>query len=319
VAEDDVHRLRDILVEEVSLVDRAANKRRFLLVKREDDMSELRSDGHGGFTRVRKGEDDETEKAKKKPPFEGAAKPFGAKPEDDEDEEKSKKKADDADEDEAKSKKKADDETVKAAGAELTTKLNDIIDDLQDVAEKMGDDDEDEPNDVHMKKLLAAHRKLGGMAESYIKRTAKKSIEVAKIGRKMSASRLAMYKEALATLQSLLSDLMDSPKKDKDHEPDAGDPQLAAPGWKPANPSASPGNGTGAAAMKSQLTKGFGELIDLLKRSQTEIARLKKGVVPSNALAIDGVRKNRDDEAVVWPVDMNRRPPSDKSESFLDE
>jgi len=31
----DVHRLRDIVVEEVSLVDRAANKRRFLIVKSE--------------------------------------------------------------------------------------------------------------------------------------------------------------------------------------------------------------------------------------------------------------------------------------------
>jgi hypothetical protein len=32
-----VHRLRDIVVEEVSLVDRAANKRRFLVVKRSSD------------------------------------------------------------------------------------------------------------------------------------------------------------------------------------------------------------------------------------------------------------------------------------------
>lgn len=31
--ESGVHRLRDIVVEEVSLVDRAANKRRFLVVK----------------------------------------------------------------------------------------------------------------------------------------------------------------------------------------------------------------------------------------------------------------------------------------------
>lgn len=35
-----VHRLRDIVVEEVSLVDRAANKRRFLLVKRSSQMAD---------------------------------------------------------------------------------------------------------------------------------------------------------------------------------------------------------------------------------------------------------------------------------------
>src|ERR1700709_337419 len=40
-----VHRLRDILVEEVSLVDRAANKRRFLVVKRSNEMSDGPSRG----------------------------------------------------------------------------------------------------------------------------------------------------------------------------------------------------------------------------------------------------------------------------------
>lgn len=39
-AEAGVHRLRDIVVEEVSLVDRAANKRRFLLVKRSNEMAD---------------------------------------------------------------------------------------------------------------------------------------------------------------------------------------------------------------------------------------------------------------------------------------
>ncbi|MGH9889024.1 MAG: hypothetical protein ACREBE_26060, partial [bacterium] len=38
--ESGVHRLRDIVVEEVSLVDRAANKRRFLLVKRSNQMAD---------------------------------------------------------------------------------------------------------------------------------------------------------------------------------------------------------------------------------------------------------------------------------------
>jgi hypothetical protein len=35
-----VHRLHDIVVEEVSLVDRAANKRRFLVVKRSTEMAD---------------------------------------------------------------------------------------------------------------------------------------------------------------------------------------------------------------------------------------------------------------------------------------
>ena len=36
----DVNRLLDIVVEEVSLVDRAANKHRFLIVKRNDAMDD---------------------------------------------------------------------------------------------------------------------------------------------------------------------------------------------------------------------------------------------------------------------------------------
>ena len=39
-ADDGVHRLVDMVVEEVSLVDRAANKHRFLIVKRDDAMDD---------------------------------------------------------------------------------------------------------------------------------------------------------------------------------------------------------------------------------------------------------------------------------------
>ncbi|MES2964849.1 MAG: hypothetical protein V4760_13240, partial [Bdellovibrionota bacterium] len=53
---DGLHRLTDMDVEEVSFVDRGANLKRFLVVKRDvegDAMGELRSDGQGGFTRTR--------------------------------------------------------------------------------------------------------------------------------------------------------------------------------------------------------------------------------------------------------------------------
>ncbi len=43
-AEHDVNRLLDIVVEEVSLVDRAANKHRFLIVKRSNDMDQTTTD-----------------------------------------------------------------------------------------------------------------------------------------------------------------------------------------------------------------------------------------------------------------------------------
>ena len=88
-AEGGVHRLLDMLVEEVSLVDRAANKRRFLVVKRESEMAKKKTEettpakpGAVGATagggagkkpppkakKPPKKPDAETEKAKKPPP-----------------------------------------------------------------------------------------------------------------------------------------------------------------------------------------------------------------------------------------------------------
>lgn len=99
--EHDAHRLRDMVVEEVSLVDRAANKRRFLIVKRSDEMAEddrvgaeVKPDGRGGLTAGG------VEKAKKKPGA-GAADDEAAA------EQKWKKPADGADEDTAKARRRA--------------------------------------------------------------------------------------------------------------------------------------------------------------------------------------------------------------------
>lgn len=71
-----VHRLEDIEVKEVSLVDRPANKRPFLVVKRSDQMTtQIQPDGKGGFTT------NGTSKAGPPPmPPGGAAPPEGGPP-----------------------------------------------------------------------------------------------------------------------------------------------------------------------------------------------------------------------------------------------
>ena len=105
---DGVHRLRDIVVEEVSLVDRAANKRRFLVVKRSGDMADESN------------ADSDVEKAKKKPAAasevedEEKRKKPGAEEEDD-DAEKAARPSDDEEDDDEKTEKartpSADEET----------------------------------------------------------------------------------------------------------------------------------------------------------------------------------------------------------------
>jgi len=160
-AEADVHRLRDILVEEVSLVDRAANKRRFLVVKRSNDMS---NDGKRGGPR--KAEDETTSAAargrsKKKPKSDPKvdkarrrAAPTAADQdeddEDDDDDDEMEKAGsrrppweDEDDEDEDNEEDKDDDEED-----EDTEKADDEADEDEDEdTEKADEDDEDEDDD----------------------------------------------------------------------------------------------------------------------------------------------------------------------------
>src|SRR5512141_1360888 len=75
--ESGVHRLRDIVVEEVSLVDRAANKRRFLVVKRSEGMSG--DSGESGVEKAKKKPEDEpTEEEKARRPADEGGEEDGA-------------------------------------------------------------------------------------------------------------------------------------------------------------------------------------------------------------------------------------------------
>lgn len=87
-------RLTDIVTNEVSLVDRAANRRKFLITKRDAGMAtKLVADGRGGFTEVAKEEGDAPDTDKGEPtakdagegkPAEAEGKPAEGKPADSE-------------------------------------------------------------------------------------------------------------------------------------------------------------------------------------------------------------------------------------------
>lgn len=329
---ESVHRLKDILVEEVSLVDRAANKRRFLLVKREGEMSELRSNGRGGFTKVTKAdeEDPEVEKAKA-PPFGGnKAPPFGAK------EEKETEKAAEVDganaEETEKAKKapppfpppKESEPEVEKAGDDVAESLEDIASMLLATAQEM----EGEPSDAAMKKVISAHKKLGSYVDKLMTKTTKRATDLAKVGRKMSGARLEQFKASLATLSGLLAELMDSPAKEATHEPDAGDPQTKAKGWSASNPSDAPGNAKGAAAIKSDpaveaLAKSMAQVVEINKALVAKVKRLENGVIGSNSIPVEKSGAMRSEE-ISWPLDMNGHgrgtvAKGDKGDSFIDE
>lgn len=356
-----VHRLQNILVEEVSLVDRAANKRRFLLVKRDGQMSELQSNGRGGFTRVSKADDDDeekraaaakaakdqedAEKAAKKPAFPGAAKPFGGgdKDKDKEKREKALKQIEaleaqgldvtalkaafngppEEDDDE---KKKAKQAKADASGKALASELSSHVEAIEELIEQLGEHEDDEPSDVHMKKLDGMHKKLGSMCMKY---GADKRASTSKAGRKMASRRLEMFQKALDTLQSLLSELMETPASANEHKADPGDPQAPPKGWSPANPSGVPTGTAGTAggvtkADLEALTKSLEEKFSA-ERSElkSKISRLEKMAPAGNARPQEQVTKSTVEEKKSWPMDMNDdrfdREKVDKSVSFFDD
>lgn len=312
-----VHRLKDIVVEEVSLVDRAANKKKFLVVKRQGDDMDLRSNGRGGFTPIKKGDDEEdTEKAKgKKPPFPGAAKPFGGD-KDETEKAKGKKQFEGEEEDtEPKDAKKAD-----AEGMQLAAKVKDIAGELAKVAEELEEEEEDEPSDVHMKKILSAHKALSTIREKYMGKVAAKSASVEKIGAKMSAQNLSMLKELADGIGALLANVMDSPAKAKTHDPDAGDPQEAPPGFSASNPSDAPSNASGAAAVKQlqEVAKSAEKLLPIIKKQAAKITELEQRISPSTSRSPERTNGVAKAAAEPWPFDMNSgsRRKVDKSTSF---
>jgi hypothetical protein len=315
-----VHRLKDIVVEEVSLVDHPANKRRFIIVKRDEMTKPLESDGRGGF-RVTKAkaddeerkddegeENDEEEKAKKakgkgKPP------PFAEKADTDGEGDE------DADENEEKAKK------VDASGMALAKELRSHVAALSKLADSLEKEEEDEPSDVHMRKLSAMHKKIGGMCEKYMTKTQKREVE--KIGRKMAASRLELFQKALGTMQQLLTELLDSPAKMKEHDADPGDPQGKPKGWSPGNPSDAP---TGKDGTAGGVTKGDEERATALQKRidelSTEVAKLRRGGARSNSLPVERSTTRKNTEEVSWPLDMNKpidRESVDKRTSFFDD
>lgn len=140
-----VHRLRDIVVEEVSLVDRAANKRRFLLVKRSSQMADNgKPKGAGtsqeGQTGATRGTDGKKPRTKPDPDVDKARpRVMPAADDDEEDEEEAEKarrseESDDEDDDE---------ETDKARRSESEDEEDDDVN-ADKAAGEEDNDDEDE-------------------------------------------------------------------------------------------------------------------------------------------------------------------------------
>jgi hypothetical protein len=191
--EDGVHRLRDIVVEEVSLVDRAANKRRFLVVKRSGDMpddgqhgTEVKPEDKGAATETR------VEKAKKKPKVppdaetEKARRRAAPTDGDDDETEKARAKDDEEDAEKARSRSRAaddeeedaekargddeeDDDEVEKAGSKKKPTVGgrpEANEEFQEGATEKADDDEEDDDDDFVLPSAVKNAVLGVLAQS---------------------------------------------------------------------------------------------------------------------------------------------------------
>lgn len=314
--DEGVHRLRDIVVEEVSLVDRAANQRRFLVVKRSAEMADKNGAGAEGASDERT----DADKAKKKPGDEVVDEEKAKKPADDEeddsdDAEKARgaKDADDATDDKAPDKKKqqkASDGLIIAASVKdallgvLTQALERLMalaSSIKDATEPDDDDDATMPDDVSSE-LAAIAEMLSSVDEEK-----KTKADVTKAGARMAKDRLDRFQKALTLLADILKELTGGSDStdEADAKPTAGaaesDVKKRAGTLSP--PPATPG--------LAELASGIGELTRVVKRQEEELTRMRQARGVSNAIPVEGGRR-AEPQDVSWPLDMNRPISRDK-------
>jgi hypothetical protein len=353
--DEGLHRLRDMVVEEVSLVDRAANKRRFLVVKRSDEMAddakdgtELVPDGRGGLTAGA------VSKAKKKP--------SAGAPDDAATDEEKRKKPGAAEVDTEKARRRAapegDDEAGDAEKARRAKPDDDDgdtekarrpkpEDDAGEEKRRKADDALTMPTPVKeavLRMLTEALERLMSVANR-VKEAEETDEQVDapvpdEVGAEVTAiaallggvgerypspatkSGVAkagkrMAKDRLDRFQKAMALLAEILKELTDGREPAPTAGSAEAGVRKRDAGAAAALAPGL----SELVAGITELTRVVKRQEEELSRIRQARGVSNALPVDGVRRPPPED-VSWPFDMNRPITRDKVKkevSFFDD
>jgi hypothetical protein len=321
-----VHELTDIVVEEVSLVDRAANKRKFLVVKRSSEMStELQADGKGGFTagaapvdKAGYGKEPPPKDKKKEKTKKALELPPGAKemmgPILTRATEKITEVLDMVNSSSAA--EVPEDGTMPGVPEEVWAGLMDAMKLMSQLEalypkaapapeegaeyEAEGEGGEAEPTEMQMR----------AQWETLTKRM------IQKVGAKMSKDRLSRFEQALSVLGSILGELQTA----QANEPA---PTMAAPA-KAAGPKPAPARKQEADLFSeklSEVTKSITGLATVVQRQAADLAAIKKTRGVGNAAQVESSSSREAPKDVSWPLDMNRPVTRDgvhKQESFFD-
>ncbi len=300
--EDGVHRLRDIVVEEVSLVDRAANKRRFLVVKRSGDMADdgklgadVKPEAQGGAAETR------VEKAKKKPKATADAETEKARrraaaTEDGEAETEKARRKDDAE----KARRGADDEDDGARKA-----LADDEEEEEMEEEEEEDDDEDE-DAAEMEKARSKKKPtVGGRPEANEEVadgvTEKADDDELILPKPVKDAVLGVLAQALERLMAVANRVKEASEPDDDSKPTIPDDvgrELAAlgelledVGERLSNPASKAGVKKAGARMAKDRLDRFQKALALLSDVLKELTDAKKPTEPTAGAAEDKVEK----------------------------
>jgi hypothetical protein len=322
----DVHRLLDMVVEEVSLVDRPANKRRFLVVKRESEMAtkddadvekkkkgpskDADAEGDGAESRPPTKKPGAKRppfppKGKKKPPFGDGktAKAFPSKkkePEEDDDE---------TSEDEDDGKKKPAKKDEEGAGPPEDEAEDDetpldvamaALDSLTQAVEILSETPSGGPE------LAAVAQDIRQAADAIAAAAGVEAEEEAAEGEgdvTTMATLLSSIQEMLTRLEGLTQAIVAT------KSPAPSPPTTSAPGTSPE-----------LAGTLSEVSQSLKSMDALLKAQAARLETLEKRAgVPNSQPAGESITKAAPPPEPSWPLDMNRprdRASVDKSVSF---
>ena len=309
--EDKVFRLHDMLVQEVSLVDRAANKRTFLVCKRDENAeetgAELVSDGNGGFVQTAQKAEDSAEVADSDAPAQDSP------PADSGEGSENVIKLDDAMKTsilrvmgEALEKMVKISTAVRDAPSDsgetglamsVVEDMSSVMGMLQGIAQRYMSDDED--MNKGDKGEPAPAPAAGGMLKA-LTHAASVLQPVEKAGRKMSKTRLEALRMAVKTLNNILADV----------DPDSFEMKTVDNSAKGNKGRKKTKKSDDAPAPEvAELTKKVEELSAEVRNTKAQNAKLAKSIGPSNSMLVEATSQKtfvEEDQPVVWSIDMNR-------------
>lgn len=284
--DETVHELVDITAEEVSDVDRAANRRTYLVVKRDGDTDEDMLDPafveeDDALTAMDKAAADEDE---------------GDEDEDDEDDEEDAKPASAA---RARRRKQAlvlpspVKRALLGAATGALRRLTALVTAIKDAEESSARPGGPLPD--------AVARELRGICEALTKLVARYPAPAAKADTTVAIQRQAELQDTIELLQTLLAEAL---PQEPAAAPPGATPSIATPTAKRAH--GSPDNAQALTDTLASIAVSLKALTDRVQGQEAEIARLKKSTGLPASREVDAVRAPRPPEPVSWPMDMNQ-------------